>query len=121
MAPRSSKFHHKSSKRRHFFDDENHQALNDPRTALILGDGRTHLVFTRDQYDVIVSEPSNPWMAGIASLFTREFFEAAKARLNPGGMLCQWAHTYDISTGDLQSIVATFVSVFPERHTLARW
>jgi spermidine synthase len=98
----------------HFFDDENHQALNDPRTELILGDGRTHLVFTRAQYDVIVSEPSNPWMAGIASLFTREFFEAAKARLNPEGVLCQWAHTYDISTGDLQSIVATFVSVFPD-------
>ncbi|HUE89825.1 MAG TPA: fused MFS/spermidine synthase [Vicinamibacterales bacterium] len=97
-----------------FFDKENHRALDDPRTRLILGDGRTHLVFTREQYDVIVSEPSNPWMAGIASLFTREFFEAAKARLTPGGVLCQWAHTYDISTRDLRSIVATFVSVFPE-------
>jgi spermidine synthase len=97
-----------------YFDDENHRALEDPRTRLIVGDGRTHLVFTREQYDVIVSEPSNPWMAGIASLFTREFFEAAKARLTPGGVLCQWAHTYDISTDDLQSIVATFVSVFPD-------
>ena len=65
-------------------------------------------------YDVIVSEPSNPWMAGIASLFTKEFFEAARGRLAPGGVLCQWAHTYDISTSDLQSIVATFTSVFPE-------
>jgi spermidine synthase len=53
-------------------------------------------------------------MAGIASLFTREFFEAAKARLGTGGVLCQWAHTYDISTQDLQSIIATFVSVFPD-------
>ena len=97
-----------------YFDVENHRALDDPRTRLILGDGRTHLVFTREQYDVIVSEPSNPWMAGIASLFTQEFFEAAKARLTPGGVLCQWAHTYDISTSDLQSIVATFISVFPD-------
>jgi spermidine synthase len=97
-----------------FFDEENHRAIDDPRTELIVGDGRTHLVLTREQYDVIISEPSNPWMAGIASLFTREFFEAAKARLTPGGVLCQWAHTYDISTRDLQSIVATFVSVFPE-------
>jgi len=96
-----------------YFDAENHRALDDPRTRLIVGDGRTHLVYTREQYDVIVSEPSNPWMAGIASLFTKEFFEAAKARLTPGGVLCQWAHTYDISTRDLQSIVATFVSVFP--------
>lgn len=97
-----------------YFDAENHRALDDPRTRLIVGDGRTHLMYTREQYDVIVSEPSNPWMAGIASLFTKEFFEAAKARLTPGGILCQWAHTYDISTRDLQSIVATFVSVFPD-------
>jgi spermidine synthase len=97
-----------------FFEEENHRAIDDPRTRLIVGDGRTHLVLTDEQYDVIISEPSNPWMAGIASLFTREFFEAAKARLRPGGVLCQWAHTYDISTRDLQSIVATFVSVFPE-------
>ena len=97
-----------------FFDAENHRALADPRTRLIVGDGRTHLLLTRERYDVIVSEPSNPWMAGIASLFTREFFEAARDRLAPGGVLCQWAHTYDISTSDLQSIVATFASVFPD-------
>ena len=53
-------------------------------------------------------------MAGIASLFTREFFEGARARLAPGGVLCQWAHTYDISNADLRSIVATFLSVFPD-------
>ena len=92
---------------------ENHHATDDRRTRLILGDGRTHLLLTGEQYDV-VSEPSNPWMAGIATLFTREFFAAAKARLTPGGVLCQWAHTYDISTHDLQSIVATFISVFPD-------
>jgi spermidine synthase len=96
-----------------FFDVENHHALQDARTRLIVGDGRSHLLLTREQYDVIVSEPSNPWMAGIASLFTKEFFEAARSRLAPGGVLCQWAHTYDISTADLQSIVATFMSVFP--------
>jgi spermidine synthase len=97
-----------------FFDDENHRALEDPRTRLVVGDGRTHLALGREQYDVIVSEPSNPWMAGIAALFTREFFEAARARLAPGGVLCQWAHTYDISQADLQSIVSTFLSVFPD-------
>ncbi|HWI17924.1 MAG TPA: tetratricopeptide repeat protein, partial [Vicinamibacterales bacterium] len=93
---------------------ENHKALADPRTRLIVGDGRTHLMLGEQTYDVIVSEPSNPWMAGIASLFTREFFEGARGRLAPGGMLCQWAHTYDISNDDLRSIVATFLSVFPE-------
>ena len=97
-----------------YFAAENHDALKDPRTRLIVGDGRTHLMLGRQQYDVIVSEPSNPWMAGIASLFTREFFEGARDRLSPGGVLCQWAHTYDISRDDLQSIVATFLSVFPD-------
>ena len=96
-----------------FFQVENHDALNDSRTQLIVGDGRTHLMLGKQQYDVIVSEPSNPWMAGIASLFTREFFAGARDRLTPGGVLCQWAHTYDISRDDLRSIVATFLSVFP--------
>lgn len=97
-----------------FFEAENHRALQDPRTRLIVGDGRTHLLLGHQQFDMIVSEPSNPWMAGIASLFTREFFEAARNRLAPGGVLCQWAHTYDISSRDLRSIVATFLSVFPD-------
>jgi spermidine synthase len=97
-----------------FFDRENHQALADARTRLIVGDGRTHLMLGQQRYDVIVSEPSNPWMAGIASLFTREFFAGARDRLAPGGILCQWAHTYDISDADLRSIVATFLSVFPD-------
>ncbi len=97
----------------HFFDAENHKALDDPRTALIVGDGRSHLMLSRQQYDVIISEPSNPWIAGVAALFTREFFEGARARLAPGGLICQWAHTYTISEADLKSIVATFTSVFP--------
>jgi spermidine synthase len=97
-----------------FFEPENARALADPRTRLIVGDGRTHLLLGRESYDVIVSEPSNPWMAGIASLFTREFFATAKARLAPGGVLCQWAHTYDISPEDLRSIVGTFAEVFPD-------
>ena len=97
-----------------YFEAENHGALADARTKLIVGDGRTHLMLGRQSYDVIVSEPSNPWMAGIASLFTREFFAGARERLTPGGVLCQWAHTYDISNNDLRSIVATFLSVFPD-------
>ncbi len=97
-----------------FFERESGNPLANPVVRLIVGDGRSHLLHTPRRYDVIVSEPSNPWMAGVATLFTREFFEAAKARLKPGGLLCQWAHTYDIGAADLQSIVRTFSSVFPE-------
>jgi spermidine synthase len=97
-----------------FFASDNGRALDDGRTHLLVTDGRTHLQLTSRRYDVIISEPSNPWMAGVASLFTREFFEAARGRLAPGGVVCQWAHTYDISEADLRSIAATFVSVFPK-------
>ena len=96
------------------FAAENHDALRDRRTQLIVGDGRSHLVLSDEQYDVIISEPSNPWMAGVSTLFTREFFAAARGRLRPGGILCQWAHTYNITDADLRSIVATFLSEFPE-------
>jgi spermidine synthase len=96
-----------------FFTTENRGALSDPRTRLIVGDGRSHLALSSRTYDVIVSEPSNPWMAGVAALFTREFFLAARDRLSSGGILCQWTHTYDISSDDLRSIAATFTSVFP--------
>jgi spermidine synthase len=98
----------------HFFNRESGTVLTDPAVRLIVGDGRSHLLLTSRKYDVIVSEPSNPWMAGVATLFTRQFFEAARARLAPDGLLCQWAHTYDISQEDLRSIVRTFASVFPQ-------
>jgi spermidine synthase len=96
------------------FRRENGDVLRRPAVNLIVGDGRSHLALGAERYDVIVSEPSNPWMAGIAALFTREFFETARARLRPDGIVCQWAHTYDISAGDLKSIVRTFTAVFPE-------
>jgi spermidine synthase len=98
----------------HFFSSVNHQALDDPRTRLIIGDGRSHLALSSARYDVIISEPSNPWMAGVAALFTREFFTEARDRLAPDGIICQWAHTYDISESDLRSVVRTFATVFPQ-------
>ena len=97
-----------------FFAAENHDALSDPRTRLIVGDGRSHLLLSQRTYDVIISEPSNPWIAGVSALFTREFFLAARDRLAPGGIICQWANAYNISDRDLRSIVATFLSVFPD-------
>jgi spermidine synthase len=96
------------------FASVNRGALRDPRTQLLVGDARSHLSLSSRRYDVIVSEPSNPWIAGVATLFTREFFSFVRERLAPGGVFTQWAHTYDISNSDLRSIAATFGSVFPE-------
>src|SRR5262249_2283007 len=69
--------------------------------------------YVRRQYDVIVSEPSNPWMSGMASLFSREFFSEALARLSPNGIHCQWFHSYNMSTDDLRTVIRTFRAVFP--------
>ncbi|MBI4472403.1 MAG: tetratricopeptide repeat protein, partial [Acidobacteria bacterium] len=96
-----------------FFNHVNHEALKDPRVRLIIGDGRNHLRHTPATYDVTISEPSNPWMSGMASLFTREFFLEVRARLSESGIHCQWLHSYNMSTEDLRTIVRTFRAAFP--------
>ncbi len=95
------------------FAQDGKSPLDDPRTRLLVADGRTHLALSARTYDVIVAEPSNPWMAGVAALFTHEFFESARRRLSEHGVICQWVNTYDISLDDLKSVVATFTGVFP--------
>lgn len=96
-----------------FFSTENRAALRDPRGHLLVGDGRTHLRLASRTYDVIISEPSSPWMAGAAPLFTRELFAAARDRLNPGGLFAQRVHLQDMPRADVRSILATFADVFP--------
>src|SRR5262249_29251587 len=97
-----------------FFTPDNKNVLGKPGVRLIVGDGRSHLALTGRRYDVIVSEPSNPWMAGVSALFTREYLESARAHLKPTGVVCRWAHTYQMTPDDLRSIVGTFRTVFPE-------
>jgi spermidine synthase len=96
-----------------YFEHVNHQPLDDRRTHLIIGDGRNHLRYIEKKYDVTISEPSNPWMSGMAPLFSREFFAEVLARLTPDGIHCQWLHSYNMATEDLRTIIGTFLSVFP--------
>jgi spermidine synthase len=97
----------------HFFDHVNHRPLNDPRTKLIIDDARSFLRVTPNRYDVIVSEPSHPWVPGVANLFTREFFEMGRQRLSEQGVFVQWLQIYQLSTESLRSVLATYQSVFP--------
>jgi spermidine synthase len=97
----------------HFFDHVNNQPLKDPRTNLIIDDARTYLRVTPNRYDVIVSEPSHPWVPGVANLFTREFFEMGRSRLSEPGVFVQWLQVYQLSTESLRSVLATYQSVFP--------
>ena len=96
-----------------FFIGENNNVLEDPRTRLIIQDGRAHLALTERKYDLITSEPSNPWMSGIAALYTRDFFELVSARLKPGGFFVQWIPAYQMNWESFNLIGRTFVSVFP--------
>lgn len=95
----------------------NHDVLNHPRVQIIIGDGREFLLTSREKYDLIFSEPSNPYRVGISSLYTREFYEAAAARLTPDGMFSQWLQGYSVDTETVATIYATLSSVFPEVET----
>jgi spermidine synthase len=95
----------------------NHDAMRDPKIRITIADAREVLLTSRETYDVIVSEPSNPFRAGIASLFTREFYEAVEGRLGPRGLFAQWVQTYDVDPETMRTIYATLVSVFPHVHT----
>ncbi len=96
-----------------FFAKENQNVLQDPRLNVVIGDGRNFLLSTPSTYDVISSELSNPWIGGVANLFTLEFYEAAKARLGPNGVICQWIQIYNILPDDLRMVIRTFQTVFP--------
>lgn len=96
-----------------YFVRENHDVLRDRRTRLIVADARNFLLTAPGEYDVITSEPSNPWIGGVASLFSREFFTLARERLRPGGVMVQWVHGYSLAPEDMSMIVATFRGVFP--------
>lgn len=95
-----------------YFDPFNHDALNDKRLTVLLEDGRNHIALSNNTYDVIISEPSNPWISGVGALFTVDFFELLKKRLNPGGLACIWVHT-NMSPDSFKSIVRSFTEKFP--------
>ena len=96
-----------------FFEHINNRPLDDPRTTLIIDDARAFLRVTPNRYDIIVSEPSHPWVPGVANLFTREFFELGRGRLSDEGIFVQWVQIYQLSTESLRSVLATYHKVFP--------
>lgn len=97
----------------HFFDEHNSRPLEDPRVELIANDGRNHLNLQPDHsYDVIVSEPSNPWLTGVSNLFTSEFFYLGKSKLRPGGVWSQWVQMYGMDEDDLRTLLRTFSETY---------
>lgn len=95
------------------FAKENHAVVADPRTQVISDDGRHFISTTTEKFDVITSDPIDPWVKGCAALNTVEYFEACKAHLKPGGVMSLWIPLYESDADTVRSSVATFFKVFP--------
>jgi spermidine synthase len=95
----------------------NQAALDNPKLHVHRGDARELLAVSRASYDVIFSEPSNPYRAGIASLYTREFYEAIRRRMTSEGVFVQWMQGYDVDDATMRTIYATLAAVFPHVET----
>ena len=96
-----------------FFENYNDDILDNPRLRLVVEDAKSFLKTTDENYDAIISEPSNPWMAGVAGVFTLEYYESCRAKLHAGGLMAQWVHIYESSEEMLNMVISTFSAVFP--------
>jgi spermidine synthase len=94
------------------FSGVNHTPDRNPRFTILFDDGRSHLQGTREKYDLILSEPSNPWLAGVASLFTREFYALCRDKLGERGILGQWIQLYSFSDAEYALVIRTAMSTF---------
>lgn len=91
----------------------NLDAMADPRTRVVVSDGRNYLAGTADRYDLILSEPPEIWVSGVSSLWTREFYAAVERALRPGGVFCQWVPRYDMTEQDYRTALNTIRLSFP--------
>jgi hypothetical protein len=95
------------------FDHGNQAASKNPKIQVRRGDAYRTLLRSQGGYDVIVSEPSNPWVTGVEMLYSREFLEAARSSLAPGGVFGQWFHIYETDVEVVKLVLRTYASVFP--------
>jgi spermidine synthase len=102
-----------------FFHEDNHFVHDNPKVKIRITDGRLFLRMHRADFDVIISEPSNPWLAGSSDLFTADFFENAALSLKDGGLFCQWVQIYALSPENFATLIRTFVNVFPHTYLIS--
>ena len=97
-----------------YFSRENYNVLRDRRTQVVYEDARHYIHTTPENFDIVTSDPIHPWVKGSATLYTREYFEMCKRRLNPGGIVAQWVPLYESDLETVKSELATFFEVFPD-------
>ncbi|HJQ10056.1 MAG TPA: hypothetical protein VJ840_03420, partial [Gemmatimonadaceae bacterium] len=91
----------------------NNRVFTDDRARFVVDDARSYFAGAGHRYDLIVSEPSNPWVSGVAGLFTSEFYARIKQYLAPGGVLAQWMHLYEMNDDLVLSMLAALQQNFP--------
>jgi spermidine synthase len=103
-----------------YFRAANHDVLHDPRVRVAVNDGRQHLQMQPESaYDLVTLEPPPINFAGVSALYSREFYELAKSRLKPGGMITQWLPAYQTTRDKILAMVKAFIEVFPESALLS--
>jgi len=96
-----------------YFQKENYNVMNDPRTTIYYDDARHYVLTTPEKFDIITSDPIHPWVKGSATLYSKEYFQMVKDHLNPGGVVTQWVPLYESDADTVKSEIATFFEVFP--------
>jgi spermidine synthase len=96
------------------FAPRNASAFADPRSHIVFDDAKTFFSSRNRKYDIIVSEPSNPWVSGVASLFTSEFYRLVRRHLNEDGVLVQWFQMYEIDASLIASVLRALGENFPD-------
>jgi predicted membrane-bound spermidine synthase len=96
------------------FAPRNSAAFADPRSHVLFDDAKTYFSTRNEQYDIIISEPSNPWVSGVSSLFTTEFYRLVRRYLKPGGVLVQWFQLYEIDASLIASVISALADNFPD-------
>ncbi len=97
-----------------YFAEHNFEVVNNPRVDIHIDDARHYLQTTGEKFDAITSDPLDPWVKGAAMLYTREFFELARSRLNPGGVMTLFVQLYESNTEAVKSEIGTFFEAFPQ-------
>ncbi len=97
-----------------YFGSATRGVHSDPRTRLVVEDGRNHLRAVPERYDVVVADLFVPWRPGVGSLYTREHFQAVRDHLTRDGVFCQWLPLYQFGPQELEIVIATFLDVFPD-------
>ena len=96
-----------------YFGPQNNWVFKDPRTHMVYDDARHYIFTAHEKFDVITTDPIHPWVKGMSSLYSKEYYQLEKDHLNPGGVVAQWLPIYDSDAATVKSELATFFSVFP--------